>query len=85
MAVSERLENPDIDPATQQTGYASEQELLADLALIHESLVSNGDANLTESKLKRRKQSNKLKSMATAQAYSLLQQSQKVVILAQIV
>ncbi len=52
MAVSERLENPDIDPATQQTGYASEQELLADLALIHESLVSNGDANLTESKLK---------------------------------
>ena len=52
MAVSERLENPDIDPATQQIGYTSEQELLEDLRLINDSLAANGDMNLTEGKLK---------------------------------
>jgi phosphoenolpyruvate carboxylase len=51
-AVSERLENPDIDHATQQIGYASEQELLEDLRLINDSLAANGDMNLTEGKLK---------------------------------
>ncbi|MEN8106798.1 MAG: phosphoenolpyruvate carboxylase [Pseudomonadota bacterium] len=51
-AVTERLENPDINPTSQQTGYVTETELLADLQLIHDSLTANGDANLTEGKLK---------------------------------
>ena len=52
VAVSARLENPDIDPASQAIGYATEQELLEDLRLIHDSLAANGDANLTDGKLK---------------------------------
>ena len=51
-AVSERLENPDIDIATQTIGYATEQELLQDLLLIHASLQANGDANLADDRLK---------------------------------
>ena len=52
VAVNERLENPDVDPATQAIGYTTEQELLDDLRLIHDSLVANGDANLTEGRLR---------------------------------
>jgi phosphoenolpyruvate carboxylase len=51
-AVNERLENPDIDPASQELGYTSEQELLADLLLIHDSLAENGDVSLADARLK---------------------------------
>jgi len=51
-AVNERLENPDIDPASQTLGYSSEQELLADLLLIRDSLVENDDASLADARLK---------------------------------
>jgi len=51
-AVNERLEHPDIDPASQVLGYASEQELLADLLLIRDSLVENGDTSLADARLK---------------------------------
>jgi phosphoenolpyruvate carboxylase len=51
-AVDERMEQPDIDPAGQKTGYASEQELLQDLQLIYDSLVAGGDRNLADTGLK---------------------------------
>ena len=52
IAVSERIEQPDVDPASQTIGYASEQELLHDLQLIYDSLVAGGDANLADARLK---------------------------------
>ena len=52
IAVSERIEQPDIDPSSQTIGYESEQELLLDLQLIYDSLVADGDANLADAKLK---------------------------------
>ena len=51
-AVNARLDNPDIDPATQALGYASEAELLLDLFLIRDSLTENGDAGLADAMLK---------------------------------
>ena len=51
-AVSERIEQPDIDLASQTIGYASEQELLLDLQLIYDSLVAGGDANMADARLK---------------------------------
>jgi phosphoenolpyruvate carboxylase len=50
-AVSERLDNPEIDPLTQAAGYASEREFLSDLQLIRDSLNANGDANLAAGRL----------------------------------
>ena len=52
VAVKERLQHPEIDPATQTLGYACEQELLADLLLIRDSLTENGDASLADARLK---------------------------------
>jgi len=52
VAVKERLEHPEINPATQTLGYATEQELLADLLLIRDSLSENGDASLADARLK---------------------------------
>ncbi|HDN68944.1 MAG TPA: phosphoenolpyruvate carboxylase [Gammaproteobacteria bacterium] len=52
IAVSERIEQPEIDLASQTIGYVSEQELLLDLQLIYDSLVADGDANLADAKLK---------------------------------
>jgi phosphoenolpyruvate carboxylase len=52
LAVSERLENPEIDPTTRDIGYATGQELLQDLHLIRDSLAGNGDASLANDKLK---------------------------------
>jgi len=52
MAVCERLDNPDIDPASQVIGYSSELELLHDLQLIYDSLVADGDATMADSRLK---------------------------------
>ena len=51
-AITERLDNPDIDTATQTSGYATELELLQDLQLIRDSLVESGDSNLADAKLK---------------------------------
>ena len=51
-ALTERLEHPDTDFASQAIGYASEQELLQDLLLIRDSLVSHGDASIADTKLK---------------------------------
>jgi phosphoenolpyruvate carboxylase len=51
-AVNERIEKPDIDPASQTIGYTSEQEFLLDLQLIYDSLVAGGDANLANAGLK---------------------------------
>jgi phosphoenolpyruvate carboxylase len=50
-AVSERLEDPDVDYASQQIGYATEQALLQDLLLIRDSLCTHGDANLAQEHL----------------------------------
>jgi phosphoenolpyruvate carboxylase len=50
-AIGERLSDPAIDPASQTTGYASEQELLQDLLLIRDSLVANGDASIANARL----------------------------------
>ena len=47
-AVSARLNAPDTDPATQVIGYTNELELLQDLQLIRDSLISNGDANVAD-------------------------------------
>ena len=52
IAVSERLQQPDTDPASQTIGYASEQELLLDLQLIYDSLVAGGDATMADARLK---------------------------------
>ena len=52
IAVSERIEQPDIDLSSQTIGYDNEQELLLDLQLIYDSLVADGDANLADAKLK---------------------------------
>jgi phosphoenolpyruvate carboxylase len=51
-AVSERIEQPGTDLASQTIGYDNEQELLLDLQLIYDSLVADGDANLADAKLK---------------------------------
>jgi phosphoenolpyruvate carboxylase len=51
-ALTERLENPHTDPASQAIGYASEQELLQDLLLIRDSLVAHGDASIADTRLK---------------------------------
>jgi phosphoenolpyruvate carboxylase len=50
-AVSERLAGPDGDHASQETGYATEQDFLKDLLLIRESLCAHGDANLAQEHL----------------------------------
>jgi len=50
-AVSERLENPDVDYAAQEIGYTTEQDLLQDLLLIRDSLCAHGDANLAREHL----------------------------------
>jgi len=52
VAITERLDNPDIDTTTQTVGYATELELLQDLQLIRDSLVESGDSNLADAKLK---------------------------------
>jgi phosphoenolpyruvate carboxylase len=52
IAVSERMEHPDTDPASQAIGYASEQELLLDLQLIYDSLIAGGDTNMADARLK---------------------------------
>jgi len=52
IAVSERIEQLDIDLSSQTIGYNSEQELLLDLQLIYDSLIADGDANLADAKLK---------------------------------
>jgi phosphoenolpyruvate carboxylase len=51
-AITDRLDNPDIDKATQTVGYATELELLQDLQLIRDSLLESGDGNLADEKLK---------------------------------
>jgi len=50
-AVSERLDDPGVDYATQQIGYATEQAFLQDLLLIRDSLCTHGDANLAQEHL----------------------------------
>ena len=50
-AVSERLENPDVDYTSQEIGYTTEQDLLHDLLLIRDSLCAHGDANLAREQL----------------------------------
>jgi phosphoenolpyruvate carboxylase len=50
-AVSERLDDPDVDYAAQQIGYTTEQDLLQDLLLIRDSLCAHGDANLAQEHL----------------------------------
>jgi phosphoenolpyruvate carboxylase len=52
VAVCERIDNPDIDPASQTIGYTTELELLHDLQLIYDSLVADGDATMADSRLK---------------------------------
>lgn len=49
--VISKLENPDT-PYTPVEGYASEQDFMRDLQLIHRSLNENGDAALANDKLK---------------------------------
>jgi phosphoenolpyruvate carboxylase len=51
-ALTERLEHPATDLASQHIGYASEQELLQDLLLIRDSLIAHGDASIADTKLK---------------------------------
>ena len=51
-AVSERIEQPHTDPASQAIGYTSEQELLHDLQLIYDSLLAGGDASMADTRLK---------------------------------
>jgi phosphoenolpyruvate carboxylase len=51
-ALTERLENPDTALASQTIGYASEQELLQDLLLIRDSLITHGDASIADTRLK---------------------------------
>ena len=50
-AVTKRLDQPDINPATQTIGYVTEQEFLQDLQLIRDSLIANRDANLVQGQL----------------------------------
>jgi phosphoenolpyruvate carboxylase len=50
-AVSERLDDPGVDYATQQIGYATEQAFLQDLLLIRDSLCTHGDTNLAQEHL----------------------------------
>jgi phosphoenolpyruvate carboxylase len=50
-AVSARLENPDVDYATQRIGYATEQAFLQDLLLIRDSLSAHGDTHLAREQL----------------------------------
>ena len=52
VAISERLDNPDIDTTAQTIGYATELELLQDLQLMRDSLIESGDSNLADAKLK---------------------------------
>ena len=51
-AVDTRMAQADAEPGELKAGYANEQELLDDLQLVYDALVTGGDSNLADAGLK---------------------------------